>query len=112
MALPIWRQFAVEALRGQAPTPFIAPPGIRMVRVERRSGRRVFGSFPGTDRNSAVIWEAFKPETEPRRTIRQDELPEQPQRQVRRRATTDTPRESQTRQPRENDFIERQGGIY
>lgn len=112
MALPIWRQFAVEALRGQAPTPFIAPPGIRMVRVERRSGRRVFGTFPGNDRNSAVIWEAFKPETEPRRTIRQDELPDAPQRQTRRREQATTQREAQPRQPRENEFIERQGGIY
>jgi penicillin-binding protein 1A len=114
MALPIWRQFAVEALRGQAPTPFIAPRGIRMVRVERRSGRRVFGSWPGTDNNSAVIWEAFKPETEPRRTIRQDELPTQPQRQARRPARgSNTARPTQPRQqPRENEFIERQGGIY
>ena len=111
LALPIWRQFAVEALRGQAPTPFIAPNGIRMVRVERRSGRRVFGSWPGTEPNGAVIWEAFKPETEPRRTIRQDELPTQPQRQQTRQDAT-AQRDTQPRQPRENEFIERQGGIY
>jgi penicillin-binding protein 1A len=113
LALPIWRQFAVEALRGQAPTPFVAPPGIRMVRIERRSGRRVFGSWPSTDHNSAVIWEAFKPETEPRRTIRQDELPTQPQtRQAPRRTVGGGQRQQQRSQPRDNEFIERQGGIY
>ncbi len=114
MALPIFRQFAVEALRGQAPTPFIAPRGIRMVRIERRSGRRVFGTWPSGENSAAVIWEAFKPETEPRRTIRQDELEaEAPVRQTQRRAAPTERRQTQDRRPRDNEFIERQGGgIY
>ncbi len=117
MALPIWRQFAVEALRGQAPTPFIAPPGMRMVRIDRRSGRRVFGAWPSGANDSAVIWEAFKPETEPRRTIREDELPTQPQARAapRRQQRQQQQRAAPRTQRRESDseFIERQGGgIY
>ena len=38
-----------------------------MVRIDRRSGRKVFGEWPTSDPKAAVIWEAFKPESEPRR---------------------------------------------
>ncbi|HEU5286653.1 MAG TPA: hypothetical protein VFU20_09160, partial [Sphingomicrobium sp.] len=51
--------------------PFVAPPGIRWVRIDRASGRRVFGTFPTReDPKSPVIWEAFQPQTEPRRSYR------------------------------------------
>ena len=111
MAAPIFRQFAVEALRGQAPTPFIAPRGIRMVRIERRSGRRVYGTWPSNDPNSAVIWEAFKPETEPRRTIRQDELPTAGSGSTRTQQRRAAPQQrAPERRNRDADFLERQGG--
>jgi penicillin-binding protein 1A len=42
-----------------------------MVRIDRRSGNRVFDGWPADDPQAAVIWEAFKPDTEPRRTRRQ-----------------------------------------
>jgi penicillin-binding protein 1A len=52
-------------------SPFVAPAGIRWVRVDRGSGRRVFGTFPTeVDPRSPVIWEAFQPQTEPRRSFR------------------------------------------
>src|SRR3546814_10410779 len=54
--------------------PFVAPAGMRMVRIDRRSGRRVYGAWPTDEPKAAVIWEAFKPETEPRRTIRREEI--------------------------------------
>ena len=44
--------------------PCVAPAGIRMVRVDRRSGRRVYGAWPSMDPKSAVIWEAFKADQE------------------------------------------------
>jgi penicillin-binding protein 1A len=51
--------------------PFVAPPGIRWVRVDRASGKPVFGIFPTTeDPKSQVIWEAFQPQTEQQRTFR------------------------------------------
>jgi penicillin-binding protein 1A len=41
-----------------------------MVRVDRRSGRRVYGTWPSmTENKPAVIWEAFKADNEPRRTL-------------------------------------------
>ena len=68
IALPIWRQFAEKVLKDAPKTPFVIPPGIRMVRVDRRSGKRVFGGDPSEETKAAVIWEAFKPDSEPRRT--------------------------------------------
>ena len=38
-----------------------------MVRIDRRSGKRVYGAWPGNEPKAAVIWEAFKPDSEPRR---------------------------------------------
>jgi len=69
LAAPIFKQFAQVAFKDVPPVPFRAPAGIRMVRIDRRSGRKVFGEWPTTEPKAAVIWEAFKPESEPRRTL-------------------------------------------
>lgn len=103
MAAPIFKQFAEAILPAMPVTEFRAPRGIRMVRIDRRSGRRVYGAWPGNDPKAAVIWEAFKPETEPRRSIRTEELAvvkQQTRRAAPRRVTND------------NDFLQQQGGIY
>jgi penicillin-binding protein 1A len=51
--------------------PFVAPNGIRWVRIDRETGKRVYGTFPmQEDPKSSVIWEAFQPQTEPRRSYR------------------------------------------
>ena len=68
VALPIWRQFGEKVLKDAPKLPFVIPPGIRMVTVERRSGKRVYGATPTDERKALVIWEAFKPASEPRRT--------------------------------------------
>ena len=86
IAAPIFKEFARVATRGQPPLPFLAPEGTRMVRIERRSGRRVYGAFPDDSPTAAIIWEAFKAETEPRRSVRSDEVP-QPRGPARPRAT-------------------------
>jgi len=71
IAAPIFKQWAKVALEGQPKTPFVAPAGIRWVRVDRASGKKVFGVFPTTDDpKPSVIWEAFQPQTEPRRAYR------------------------------------------
>jgi penicillin-binding protein 1A len=101
-AAPIFKQFAVKAMEGMPVVPFRAAPGIRMVRIERRSGRRVFGAWPSSDPKSPIIWEAFKPESEPRRTIRRDEVD-------RRRDEPDRPRAQRSA---DSDFLQREGGIY
>lgn len=61
VASPIFRDFMEAALEDIPATPFPVPPGIRLVRVSRSSG--LPPSFDDTD----VIYEAFKPGTEPQR---------------------------------------------
>ena len=119
IAAPVFKQWAETAFKDVPPTPFVAPRGIRMVRIDRASGRRVFGTFPVVeDPKSPVIWEAFKPETEPRRTIRRAEgpAPTAAAAPVRRRAPARSrpapaARPSAPAAPAD-DFLARQGGIY
>ena len=74
IAAPIFKQWAKVALNNQPKVPFVAPAGIRWVRIDRATGKRVFGVFPTTeDPKSPVIWEAFQPQTEPRRSYRRSE---------------------------------------
>jgi penicillin-binding protein 1A len=71
ISAPIWKQWALTALKGQPKVPFVAPPGIRWVRIDRASGKPVFGAFPtGEEAQSSVIWEAFQPQTEEQRIAR------------------------------------------
>ena len=70
MAAPIWRQWGQVALKDWPTLPFAIPPGVRMIRIDRRSGQRVFGVWPDPGPRPAVIWEAFKPDSEPRRITR------------------------------------------
>jgi penicillin-binding protein 1A len=104
VAAPIFKEFALKAYDGMEKIPFRAPEGIRMVRIDRASGKPVFGAWPGTDPKAAVIWEAFKPESEPRRAVRHDD------------AVADKPKDAKPveRQeaPRDTDFLQREGGIY
>ena len=67
VAAPIWRRFGELALKDAPKLPFTIPAGVRMVRIDRRSGKRVYGTWPGDEAKAAVIWEAFKPDSEPRR---------------------------------------------
>ena len=104
VAVPIFKEWAKKAYEGLPVLPFRAPPGTRMVRIDRASGRPVYGTFPTEgDPKPAVIWEAFKPQSEARR--------------ARRAAPGDTPAArptvSATRAPAtDSDFLQRQGGIY
>jgi penicillin-binding protein 1A len=117
IAAPVFKQWAEAALKDMPKTPFVAPAGIRMVRIDRVTGRRVYGTFPvAEDPKSSVIWEAFQPETEPRRTFRRSaELAAD------RSAKAATPAAARPRpraaprpaQPADsNEFLLNQGGIY
>jgi penicillin-binding protein 1A len=117
IAAPIFKQFAQKAFQGMPPIPFVAPAGIRWVRIDRVTGKRAFGTFPvREDPKSSVIWEAFKPETEPRRTYRRSQAGEEeaateqagarPTRAVRRPTPRQRPAQLQS------DLLQRQGGIY
>ncbi len=69
IAAPVFKQWAQTAFANEPKVPFVAPPGIRWVRIDRASGKPVFGEFPTKEEpNSTVIWEAFQPQTETRRS--------------------------------------------
>jgi penicillin-binding protein 1A len=75
IAAPIFKDWARTALKDQPKIPFVAPQGIRWARVDRATGRIVYGSFPTReDAKAAVIWEAFQPQTEPRRAFRRSRI--------------------------------------
>jgi penicillin-binding protein 1A len=102
-AAPIWKQFYTTAFKEnpQEPDPFLAPSGVRMVRVDRRSGQRVYGTWPSFEPKAGVIWEAFKAESEPRRIYR----------------TADDLKALQPAQPKarvksDSEFLRQQGGVY
>ena len=105
IAAPIWKAAMAPILETMPKTPFVAPAGIRMVPIDRRSGKRVYGAWPTSEPKAAVIWEAFKPESEPRRTIRKDEA--EAQAKVADRAAS-----ARGRARSDADFIQDQGGIY
>jgi penicillin-binding protein 1A len=71
ISAPIWKQWAQTALKNQPKVPFVAPAGIRWVRIDRATGKPVYGVFPtSNDPKAAVIWEAFQPQTEEHRSFR------------------------------------------
>ncbi|MGB3167043.1 MAG: transglycosylase domain-containing protein [Alteraurantiacibacter sp.] len=117
-AVPIFKQFIEETRDRWVNRPFTAPAGVRMVRVDRRTGRRVFDGWPSDEPTAAVIWEAFKPDTEPRRTGRQDEIDAMRQTiiaQLRRQRDASRPaarRQQRSEERLPEDFLEEQGGIY
>jgi penicillin-binding protein 1A len=59
LSAPIVRDFLKEALAGKPAVPFRVPPGIKLVRVDLKTGLR---AGPGTEK---PILEAFKPGTAP-----------------------------------------------
>lgn len=99
VALPVWHAFGKAVLKDAAKLPFAVAPGIRMVKIDRRSGKRVFGGTAEDDAIKAgIIWEAFKPESEPRRTgsLTRDAVAERGRAVVRS----------------DSDFLRNAGGIY
>jgi penicillin-binding protein 1A len=59
VSAPIVKEFLKDALAGTPPVPFRVPPGIKLVRVDLKTGMR---AGPGSQK---VILEAFKPGTAP-----------------------------------------------
>jgi penicillin-binding protein 1A len=113
IAAPIFKQWAVKAYEGMDKLPFRAPAGVRMVRIDRASGKPVFGTWPTADPKAAVIWEAFKPESEPRRAIRRPGVAADPAAAVAAaKAREEKAAAARTEQRRDSDFLQREGGIY
>jgi len=101
IAAPIYKAFAVPAYEGMEKLPFAAPPGVRMVRIDRASGKRVSGGWPGNDPMSGIIWEAFKPESEPRRDRNEEE-----------EAPKTVKKAERKEESGDKEFLQREGGIY
>jgi penicillin-binding protein 1A len=74
LAAPIVKQLIQATKPRWSRLPAPAPAGIHMVKVDRISGKIAYGGEPGTDPKSALIWEAFKADTEPKPTSRADEF--------------------------------------
>jgi penicillin-binding protein 1A len=72
IAAPIIKSLIRNSRDRWSDMPAVAPKGIRMVKVDRKSGKRVFSGKPGKGKEASVIWEAFKPDTEPPRETRRD----------------------------------------
>ncbi len=116
IAAPMFKQLVQTTLPRWSRTPFIAPAGIRMVRIDRISGKRVFSGEPGTDPKAAIIWEAFKADSEPPRATRSDDLLSKRDQIFallkRARQASDTMQQAQPRTGEPKDFVEEQGGVY
>jgi penicillin-binding protein 1A len=59
IAAPIFRDFMAEALKRETDTPFRMPAGVRLVRIDARTGQ-----VPNAGTVDTII-EAFRPGTEP-----------------------------------------------
>lgn len=57
-ALPIWTDFMKDAVAALPPRPFLAPPGVTLVRLDRQSGAPVDPAAEAT-RDGSTIVEAF-----------------------------------------------------
>jgi penicillin-binding protein 1A len=104
IAAPIFKEFAVPAYEGMEALPFTAPPGIRMVRIDRGSGRPVQYGWPTDDPLSSIIWEAFRPDSDPRRTRRTANTEAAP--------VAAAPVQRKADRQGDSDFLQQQGGIY
>ncbi|MEL7188859.1 MAG: transglycosylase domain-containing protein [Pseudomonadota bacterium] len=111
---PIIKDMIQQSKDKWSDLPPIAAEGIRMVRVDRRTGKRVFDGWPTGGDKAQIIWEAFKPDTEPERATRADEIAAKRDeilaliRAGRRGARV--VEEEKNDEP--EDFVEEQGGIY
>lgn len=108
VAAPIFKAFAQKAYDGMDKLPFRAPAGIRMVRIDRITGKPVFGAWPSDDPKAPVIWEAFKPESEPRRVRRRNLIMPDPAAAAEKARAEAAAQEAR----RDSDFLQREGGIY
>ena len=116
IAAPIFKEF-VEDTRARWPhVPFVAPAGIRLVRIDRVSGKRVFAGEPGNDPKAAIIWEAFKADTEPKRSTRSEDFLARRDEIIamikRGRLVREQQDSAAVKAGDTTNFVEEQGGLY
>ncbi|MBS0255549.1 MAG: transglycosylase domain-containing protein [Proteobacteria bacterium] len=115
-AVPIMRQFITSTRTRWTHVPFPAPAGVQLVKVDRLSGSRVFEGVPTDDPKAEIIWEAFKPQTEPRRASKQDLLAARRAEllaQIKRgMAASGLGGDEGAREDAPADFVSDKGGVY
>ncbi|TCD05561.1 penicillin-binding protein [Erythrobacteraceae bacterium CFH 75059] len=119
VAAPIFKEFVQKTRDHWTREPIVAPPGVQMVRIDRRSGRRVFDAWPTDEPQAAVIWEAFKPDTEPPVATRQSQVAARREellsliRLAHSGGSAAAPRVPAGRETADTeDFVQEQGGLY
>ncbi len=116
IAAPIVKQLIQATLPRWSRLPAVAPADVHMVKVDRITGKRVFQGEPGDDPKSSLIWEAFKADTEPKRSTQLDEFESRRDAliaQIRRGPQVQKVQpqaKAQTAEPK--NFVEEQGGVY
>ncbi|WP_374412924.1 penicillin-binding protein 1A [Novosphingobium colocasiae] len=114
-AAPIFKDVVQATLPRWSHQPLIAPRGIRMVRIDRVTGKQVTGVEPGNDPKAAVIWEAFKADTEPRQYTVVDEFTRRRDALVAEIRDAQAARDSAANGGSDvetENFAEEQGGVY
>jgi penicillin-binding protein 1A len=115
-AAPIFKQFVQQTKPRWSHLPFTAPADVRLVKVDRISGRRAFEGTPSDDPKANLIWEAFKADTEPERGTRLDDLASQRDALIAaiKRGAQAKARPVAAPKPaaEPEDFVEEQGGVY
>jgi penicillin-binding protein 1A len=76
-AAPIFKQFIQSTRERWDSRPFVAPPDVHMVKIDRISGKRVFEGVPSNEPKASVIWEAFKADSEAKRSNGMEDLAKQ-----------------------------------
>lgn len=118
MAAPMFKKLVQDTRSRWDARPFVAPAGIRMVRIDRVSGKQVTGTLPGDEPNASIIWEAFKPNTEPQSWTKADDFAAKRDAliaQIRSgganpAANSSAADDDKPAEPK--DFAEEQGGVY
>jgi len=116
-AAPIFKAMVQATKPRWSKLPFVAPSDVRMVSIDRVTGKQVFGPIPTTDPHAAIIWEAFKAETEPPRETREEQLASQREAVLAaiKRARAPKASAGASAAPSASptgDFAAQQGGVY
>ena len=116
IAAPMVKQLIIATKPRWSRLPIVAPADVHMVKIDRVTGKRVFAGEPSDDPKSSLIWEAFKADTEPKRSTQLDEFEARRDAliaQLRRGPAAPQAGPEQNAQTAEpKDFVEEQGGVY
>ena len=116
-AAPMVKDLIVATRPRWSRIPPAAPADIHIVKIDRITGKRVFAGEPTDDPKSSIIWEAFKPDTEPKRSTRSDEVKAKREQLLAalrsgRQTAAAAPKVAQAQAAETKDFVEEHGGVY